>query len=214
MRDIISLENLILRGVPKQFYELTINDFDDFKDIKLNLVKDKIREYILNLDSNIINNVGLYLFGSNGIGKSFIANILVKESYRRRFTSKRCTFVEYISQYTKVWGMKGDEKEEAEAYFYHEYKGVELLALDELGKELDVGNSEKVSKTILEDCLRYREEKGLPIIICSNFSPKEASEKYGSSISSLMKGNLIPIEIVGKDNREYFFKERGKNNVE
>ena len=148
------------------------------------------------------NNEGLFLYGSNGVGKSLLASIVVKEAYRQRYTSKRVSFMEYISEYTRIWDSRNkEEREELEAHFYNDYKAVEFLVIEEVGKEID----SKIAVAVLEDCLRYREEKGLPTIICTNLTPQSLVDKYGNSIASLIKGNFTPIQIVGSDKRKEHF---------
>lgn len=204
-REYLSPTNLLKRGVPKQFHKCTTDDLNDFGSEARKVVIDSIRDYIDNLHTSFDNNEGIFMFGSNGVGKSYIASLIVKEAYKNRYTSKRCTFVDYIAEYTKLWNIRNaEEKEEETGLFYHNYKAVEFLALEELGKELDT----KLSSTVLEDLLRYREEKGLVTIICTNLTPKEVVDKYGASIGSLIKGNFTPIKLVGADKRELVYKER------
>lgn len=203
VRTTLSSVNLSKRGVPKKFHNLNIeDDFDDYGSESLAEVKEFIINYMNNLDDKFDNNEGLFLFGSNGVGKSYLASFIVKEAYRRRYTSKRTTFAEYITEYTRVWNARNKaEREELESMFYHEYKAVEFLVLEEVGKEIDT----KIAIPILEDCLRYREEKGLPTITCTNLDPKIIKEKYGNSIASLMKGNQTPVKIVGVDKRKEYY---------
>ncbi len=204
VRDYLSPSNLLKRGVPKKFHNLTIEDFQDYGSKELAQVKRFVRVYIENIHNMFENNKGIFFYGSNGVGKSLLASFIVKEAYRNRYTSKRVTFPEYISEYTRVWSSNNtDEREMLESMFYHDYKGVEFLVLEEIGKELDT----KLSPVVLEDCLRYREEKGLPTFICTNLQPKVLVERYGNSIASLVKGNMTPIYIVGSDKRKGVFDE-------
>ena len=204
-RTTLSTVNLSRRGVPKQFHSITIDDFEDYGSDSLVEVKKFIGEYLADIETKFSTNTGLFLYGSNGVGKSMLASIIVKEAYINRYSSKRVTFVDYVSEYTRVWNTKSiEERENAEAMFYHDYKAVEFLVLEELGKELD----SKLTPTVLEDCLRYREERGLPTIVCTNLTPKAIVEKYGNSIASLIKGNFIPINIVGSDKRAEYFSKR------
>ena len=75
-RTNLSVNNLSKRGVPKQFQGCTVDDLDDFGSEERGKVLEFIKEYILNIPSNFDNNVGLFLFGSNGVGKSFIASLI------------------------------------------------------------------------------------------------------------------------------------------
>jgi DNA replication protein DnaC len=197
--------NLSRRGVPKKFHKHTIEDFDDYGSSDLKKVKDLITNYINTIDEKFENNEGLFMYGANGVGKTLLASIVVKEAYRHRYTSKRVTFNDYIKEYTRVWGVKDKlEREALEEQFYNDFKAVEFLVLEEIGKEIDT----KITAPILEDCLRYREERGLVSIICTNIEPKLIVEKYGNSIGSLIKGNFLPIKIIGSDKRKEKFDEK------
>ena len=198
-RKTISEKNLIRMGVPKRFISSTIMDFNTYGDERLGEVKVFIKNYIKELDKNIQEGKGIMLFGSNGVGKSMLASIILKESYIKRYVGKRCTYTEYLSEYARLWTAKSDEEKIVmeDAFIYY-FKGADILVLEELGKELDT----KISIPALEDLLRYREEHGLCTIICTNLSPSNIQEVYGASIFSLLKGNLTPIKIVGTDHRE------------
>lgn len=204
-RTSISPLNLTRRGVPKAFHNCTYKDLNDFGSEERRKVLDFVTDYIQHLEDKFNNNEGLFLYGSNGVGKSFIASLIVKEAYWCRYTSKRCTFVDYMSAYTDLWGIKNEsDKEEATGLFYRNYKAVEFLVLEEIGKEVE----SKLAPTVLEDLLRYREERGLVTIICSNITPKDIIERYGASVGSLIKGNFTPITLVGRDKRIEVFENR------
>lgn len=198
LRKTLNSKSLSLIGIPKKFHNITIEDFEA-PDEELLTVKDFVRDYISDIPLRFNQNSGLLFFGSNGVGKTMLASIIAKECYRNRYSVRRVTFMEYISQYTRAWGAKTpEEKETQESLFYDNFKGVEFLVLEEVGKEIE----SNINVSILEDCLRYREDKGLVTIICTNLSGKNLFERYGASIESLIKGNFTPIKVVGKDRRE------------
>lgn len=192
----VSSSSLMLMGVPKHFCKATLKDYKTSKGIEE--VKSFVQEYMDNLDQNIEENRGIFFCGSNGVGKTMLSCIILKEAYRRRYSCRRVTFSQYIGYYTESWSVKNkDEKDSLEIDFHEKYKGVEFLVLEEIGKEID----SKIAKPILEDLLRYREEHGLVTIICSNITMKVIEETYGASIASLCKGHMTPVIIVGKDMR-------------
>lgn len=195
-RPFINEQSLILMGVPKHFCKVTLDDFKTYHDVEE--VKVFVENYINHLDENIEENRGIFFCGSNGVGKSMLSCIILKEAYRRRYSCRRVTFSQYINYYTEAWNVRDkNEKDTLESDFYEQYKGVEFLVLEEIGKEID----SKIAKPILEDLLRYREEHGLVTVICSNIPMKVVEETYGPSVASLCKGHMTPVTIVGKDMR-------------
>ena len=197
-REVLVSKSLSAVGIPKKFQIMTTDNFRTFNNEGLVQVKLFVKKYLANLHSNFASNKGIYFYGSNGVGKTMLASIIAKECYRWRFSVRRLTFMDYISMYTKIWGAKTiSEKESYEEEFYQKAKGVEFLILEEVGKEYD----NTLSAVILEDCLRYREDRGFVTIFCTNLTPEILRERYGESVYSLVKGNTIPIKIVSKDKR-------------
>ena len=189
-RTKISRKNLVNCGVPMRLHNLYVEDLEVD-----NNVKNYVTNYIKTLDSNYKEGKGLYFYGNNGVGKTTLACMILKECYTYRYTCKRITFMDYVSLYTRAWGdneMKQEVEEEIK-----KLKSKEFLCIEEIGKE----NDTKVAVNVLEDLLRYREDNSLPTIICTNLSPRVIKERYGNSIYSLMKGNCVPIKVTGEDRR-------------
>ena len=192
LRKYINKESLILMGIPVKFCDKTLDDFITYNQ-SLKTVKDFIRKYLNNIDSVRENNEGICFMGSNGVGKTFLSCLILKEAYRHRYSGRRVTFSQYISAYTDTWG----NSKTVEQTILDTYKGVDFLVLEEIGKEID----SKIAKPILEDLLRYREENSLVTIICTNLTPDTLREVYGASVCSLINGNTTIITIESKDMR-------------
>lgn len=193
IRTTLSNKNLINMGVPRALLDLSLEDLDLSEKIL-----DYVQGYIDNIDNSFKYNKGLFLYGSNGTGKTSIASIIIKEAYKHRYTAKRVTWVDYMTLYTRAWGCNNFELKMHTEDVIKDIKNREFLVLEEIGKEQD----NKLAMTLLEDLLRHREDKGFPTIICTNLAPKSVVERYGASIESLIKGNMTPIKLVGKDNRK------------
>lgn len=206
LRKYVSEKNLLRMGVPKEFINKELSDFDTYGLKQLELIKDFVNSYITNIENYLDANRGILFFGSNGVGKSMLSSLILKEAYRHRYICKRITFSSYINEYTRMWNAKPQERDTLEGDFYYYIKGVDLLVLEEVGKELDT----KLSVTVLEDLLRYREERGLTTILCTNLKPKELFSQYGASVQSLLQGMCLPVKMVGDDQR----KVRFNNNAE
>lgn len=201
IRKTLSNSSLVMMGVPKRFCGKTLKDFDTFSKNSLKQVKNFVEDYMCNLCNNIDDGNGICFMGSNGVGKSFLSCIILQEAYRHRYSCRRVTFSTYINAYTESWGANKADRDTIEQDLLDRYKGVELLVLEEIGKEID----SKIAKPILEDLLRYREEHGLTTIICTNLTPSTLKDIYGASICSLINGSMTVITIDGDDKRQEVF---------
>lgn len=203
LRDSVNKDSLIMMGVPKRFVDKEVKDFNTYGKKDLKQVKDFVCNYVEHIEENIEDNKGICFIGSNGVGKSYLSCIILKEAYKHRYSCRRVTFSSYISAYTESWGAVKGERDVIEQDLLDKYKGVEFLVLEEIGKEID----SKIAKPILEDLLRYREEHGLVTLICTNLTPATIKDLYGASICSLINGNMTVIVIDSKDRRMEVFNE-------
>ena len=203
LREKVSAKSLMLMGVPKHFCDTTLSDYKVFRKNSLSLqaVKRFMVEYLANLPKNLEEARGICFIGSNGVGKTMLSCIVLKEAYRHRYTCRRVTFREYISAYTESWNARKSDVQVLEQDLLDKYKGVEFLVLEEIGKEID----SKIAKPILEDLLRYREENGLTTFICTNMTPQDIKQSYGESVCSLINGNMTVIVIDSDDMRQEVF---------
>ena len=199
LRNYISDSSLIMMGVPKKFCDKTLDDFKEYKGVVE--VKRFVETYINNIEENLDNGRGIFFCGSNGVGKSFLSCLILKEAYRHRYSCRRVTFSAYINAYTESWGATKSERDVMEQDLLEKYKGVEFLVLEEVGKEID----SKIAKPILEDLLRYREEHGLSTIICCNLDLPDFRKYYEDSVVSLVRGNQTIVKITAEDRRKEVF---------
>lgn len=197
-REQVSESSLVLMGVPKRFCKYTLADFKTAGGNPiLKTVKNLVKEYLEDIHQNAEDGMGICFMGSNGVGKSMLSCIILKEFYRNRYSCQRVTFSRYISEYTNGWGASKEDRDVAEQSLLERYKSVEFLVLEEIGKEID----SRIAKPILEDLLRYREEHSLVTVICTNLSPENLREMYGASVCSLINGNMTTISITSDDYR-------------
>lgn len=203
VRGSIKESSLVLMGVPKRFCKSTISSFDTFNKKSLCAVKKFAQDYLDDLEDNLNEGRGICFMGSNGVGKSMLSCIILKEAYRKRYSCQRVTFSSYISAYTEGWGVRDkSERDALETDLYEKYKACEFLVLEEVGKEIE----SKIAKPILEDILRYREENALSTVICTNLTPEVLKEFYGASVCSLINGNMTVVIIDSDDKRQEVFK--------
>lgn len=190
LRSHLDYQSLRLIGIPDKFCDKTLDDFKTYDELDLEIVKDFVETYIDNIEQRIAENKGICFMGSNGVGKTFLSCLILKEAYRHRYNCRRITFSSYVSLCTNNWKNSDDDT-------FEKYKGAEFLVLEEIGKEID----SKIAKPILEDLLRTREERDLVTIICTNLTPKKLKDVYGASVCSLINGNTTVISVDSKDRR-------------
>ena len=193
-RSSLSHESLSIIGIPRKFHDIHLEDFKTYNNKGLEELRNFVEEYLVDIAYRDRQSYqeGILFYGSNGVGKTMLSSLILRQAYKYRWTSQRTTFVRYVDSYTSSW----DKNSEPDTY-WETCKKSQYLVLEEVGKEID----SKITKPILEDLLRYREEKGLVTIMCTNLTPKDLEELYGASIMSLIKGNMTPIKITGKDRR-------------
>lgn len=151
-------------------------------------VKRFCREYVRKADSFRLNNMGLMLLGSSGIGKTMAVSLLVKDLILEGYKP-------YFTTYSNLVQMMGDGfyDEESRRWFVRQILRSPFLAIDDIGKEF--GN--RLSANAIDNVLRERVQHGRPTFVTSNLSRKEILDTYGSaSFSMLMEAcNVMEIDI-------------------
>jgi DNA replication protein DnaC len=195
MRTSISKSNLILKGIPGEYLDYTLDDYEGDPD-----TKDLIERYINNLHTMYEDRVCLSFFGANGAGKTMLASIIVKEAYRRRYNSHMTT-LQHLMELTfnrdKTVEMKDELKYINES---------EFLVIDELGKENFVQSQSNIA--LLEGIMRNSVTKGQVLILCTNLPLEELYEMYGKSIQSLIEGDFMKVEFTEQDYRKKVTKNK------
>lgn len=125
----------------------------------------------------------LFLHGKTGSGKTYKAKQLALEF----FTNYPETNGEFITFLDLIQTYKNSFKEGLEATEYRkqikDYKECFLLILDDLGTEKA---TEFINQTLFE-IINFRVENSLPVIITSNLSLEDLSDKYEQKIIRRLK---------------------------
>lgn len=190
-RKTLSVENLLMRGVPSEYIEGTLRDYvqeDEYKDF--------FKRYLSNLHLMYEDRVNLCLYGANGTGKTFLSSLIIKEAYRLRYKSAMITMQGLIDLNFK------QRKEEEDYQKIKLIREADFLVIDELGKETFTKSGSNIN--LLEEALRNAVTRGQVVILCSNL-PLEGEEglynQYGNSIKSLVNGSFVKLEFDNSDYR-------------
>lgn len=201
MRTRISRQNLILKGIPAEYIDCDLDHY--VSDVE---TKDLVEKYINNMHSMYDDRVCLALYGANGTGKTYLSSIIVKEAYKRRYSSQMTTLAHYMDlcfspdKTTEQW-------EELKSI-----KEAEFLVIDEIGKENFTKTQSNIN--LLEELLRQAVAKGQVVILCTNLPLEDVGgvkglySLYGKSVKSLIEGEFVKIKFDSKDYRPNVLRKK------
>lgn len=133
---------------------------------------------------------GLLLHGSVGTGKTFASACISNYLMENGKTVLVMNLGLYLIKLKKEW-------DEAESNVLDYVKRCDLLVIDDFGVE-------KITEFVLDKAFalidtRYRAEK--PLIITTNLSLNEITEKFGSRISDRLQEMCYPLRVEGQSKR-------------
>ena len=133
---------------------------------------------------------GLLLHGSVGTGKTFASACISNYLMENGKTVLVMNLGLYLIKLKKEW-------DEAESNVLEYVNHCDLLVIDDFGVE-------KVTEFVLDKAFalidtRYRAEK--PLIITTNLSLKEITNKFGSRISDRLQEMCYPLRVEGQSKR-------------
>ena len=175
-------------GIPAAYMRLDWGDFKGSSSVKQAAV-----EYASKHQQYIDSSIGLMLTGDNGIGKTLILTLLLKDMLKRGYKGFFTTADDLFAMKTDGWTDDMEKKR-----FEKKVKNSKILVIDDAGKEF----ANRLTKQVFDSLVRYRSQNALTTLISSNKHLKELGAEYGQSFVSLIKGGYIVQEVDGKDYRE------------
>ena len=158
------------------------------------------REYARNFSLEAGN---LLLFGSAGLGKTFLSTSIAKEVSERGFSVAYDMAINIIASYETV-KFGGPDPEAAQSAI-RRWEAADLLIMDDLGTELSTGFTVSAFYQLLNTRLMSRR----PMIINTNLLPEEFEKKYSAAIASRLRGEFTLLRFTGDDIRR-LRKQHGK----
>ena len=168
-----------------------------------------VQNYLENAQDALKKGVGLYLWGANGTGKSYLENTAFKELISQRFRVRVYSMDEIIDKFTNSW-----YSDEAKHELDNTLRKIDFLGIDEFGKNLDKDGKPvylpDLVKRTMESVIRFRVQMHKPIWITSNTDPKYVKDVFSEDIASLLREATIPVVVRGDDFRQSIGKENRK----
>jgi len=157
-----------------------------------------VQSYLMdqNLDWNVEQGTGLYMYGPKGTGKSLMASLFLRRTLSLGYSGHWTSFHEMRAAKTNDW-----DDQERSNWFNSKILSTSVLVIDDPGQENKSDRSIDFSRTILDEVIRYRMSASLPTVITSNKTPDEFRMLYGGNVDSLIQERMIQVPVPGDDYR-------------
>ena len=137
----------------------------------------------------------LLLYGSTGLGKTFLSSCIAEAVAARGFSVAYDTAINIVAAYETIKFGNGDG--EAAAERATRYERADLLIIDDMGTEM--GTAFTVSA--LYNLINNRLMAGRPMIVNTNLPPEALAEKYSPAVASRLLGEFVSLRFFGDDIR-------------
>lgn len=193
--DAKTKEYYLYCGIKTGWHEKSLSDFKN-DDEALSQVKKYLKK------SKIVarEGLGIYLWGSNGTGKSHLMNCSFKKLIDDHHKVRIYSMDEIVDKFTSSWYSDEDKKE-----LDNVLRNIDFLGIDEFGKNIDKDGNPiylpELVKRVMESVIRFRVQMKKPIWFASNTDPKYVKDVFSEDIASLLREAVVPICVRGDDFR-------------
>lgn len=140
---------------------------------------------------------GLFLWGPNGTGKSYVAAALCK---RARGQFRISAYSVSAFELKEAWIKDVPASEDFDETRIERVQKVQFLVIDDVGKEHRAKNS-GFAENQLDALLRHRHKWLLSTVITTNLDPGEFRDIYGVSASDLCREAMMVVPLEGQSLR-------------
>lgn len=141
------------------------------------------------------NSDNLVLYGSSGLGKTFLSSCIAQRVIERGFSVVYDTAISIFDQYNVV--KFGGDTERAKRALMR-YRSADLLIVDDLGTEMPSA----FHTSCLYDLLNGRLMRKKPMILSTNLLPNQLESRYSGAIASRILGEFTQLRFIGEDIRK------------
>lgn len=153
---------------------------------------DECKAYAKNFGAQSPN---LLLYGSTGLGKTFLSSCIAESVAARGFSVAYDTAINIVAAYEtiKFGGGNGEEAAERAA----RYERADLLIIDDMGTEMGTAFTVSALYNLINNRLMARR----PMIVNTNLPPEALAEKYSPAVASRLLGEFVSLRFFGDDIR-------------
>lgn len=201
IKNLYSISNMEYMLNKENFDTFDINIFsnDAYKNEKLTPRQNMY--YILEISEDFCSNfydtnMNLLLYGSTGLGKTFMCNCIASALLRKEISVLYQTAFSLFEIIETHKFNKQSETEENKINYNMIFE-CDLLIIDDLGTE--VGNS--FTNAELFNIINERLITNKKVIISTNLSLEQLRDTYSERITSRVFNNFVPLKFYGEDLR-------------
>lgn len=153
---------------------------------------DECKAYAANFGKDSPN---LLLYGSTGLGKTFLSTCIAEAVSARGFSVAYDTAINIVAAYETIKFGNGDG--EAAAEHAARYERADLLIIDDMGTEMGTAFTVSALYNLINNRLMAKR----PMIVNTNLMPEALSEKYSPAVASRLLGEFMALRFFGDDIR-------------
>jgi DNA replication protein DnaC len=191
---------LVSWGIPRKY----LNEAWSWENCTPQEFVKRCKSYAENFTTNYFSGRGVYLYGSQGRGKSTMEALIAREVAMQINPDTKRHFKVAFAIYEDIVQLSHLSRQDKSAKYRLDtlINTPELLIIDNVGSETGLGSESKHSTRLLEFILRKRDNNGTPTIISSNFTPEELTKHYSDTVHDFVEQNCDLISVTGNNFRK------------
>ena len=179
-------------GIPKRFRGVGF-DRKPISDIDPTLTR-HIRQWVRDIEKNVDDGNGLWLYGDVGTGKTSLAMLVAKHALEAGRSVAIYSMPRLLAEIRETYG---DSSQRSYMQLFNKLCGVDLLQIDDLGAE---NRSEWVLEQVYS-IVNERWQNQRSIVITTNLLKEDLEEQIGLRTVSRLKEMCELIPVMGTDLR-------------
>lgn len=191
-----------------EYRNKTIGDFE-IRDPSHSQAVEAVKKYMEAIKDHRKHAYGLFLTGPSGVGKTFLASMVLKCAQAEGFSIEAMEFATYVNMHHRMFRYDSQVRagySDAVEDFHgidvqvrRMHNRIDFVLFDDIGREHESGSG--WSNEQLFDIFRYRFNRGKPTIFTTNKSMPELKSRYSEGFTSLLHGATRIILVEGEDYR-------------
>jgi len=182
---------LYAANIPKEFHTLTGKDLNPAWVETNKSTFRRMKQYSGRIPKAVDEGFGLYLGGTSGAGKTFMAALLLKQAIRTGYTGYFILLRDLVSA-----AMNALRDPEVQLDVDDLVTGVDFLVLDDVDK-VTAAKEQELVNTVITALLKKRKYSGKPLIVTANCRADELHKRLGTDLANTIISGLSEMYFQG-----------------